>query len=64
MAKQVIPEVRSTDAYDFLFKKAVKDNLDQLTGVVGGRIAPLPVTASLADVIAKVNEIVARLNFK
>ena len=64
MPKQIIPEVRATDAYDFLFKKAVKDNLEQLTGVIGGRIAPLPTTATTLEIVTKINEIVARLNFK
>lgn len=64
MSKQIIPEVRATDQYDFLFKKAVKDNLEQLTGVIGGRIAPLPTMATTPEVIAKINEIVARLNYK
>lgn len=64
MAKQLVPEVRSTDPYDFLFKKAVKDNIEQLTGVVGGRIAPLPTMATTSEVIAKINEIITRLNYK
>jgi len=64
VSKQIIPEVRATDAYDFLFKKAVKDNIDQLTGVTLPRLEPLTATATLADVIMKVNELVARLNHK
>ena len=64
MAKQIIPEVRATDQYDFLFKKAVKDNIDQLTGVTGGRIATLQVTANDAELTAKINEIIERLNHK
>lgn len=64
MPKQIIPEVRATDAYDFLFKKAVKDNIDQLTGVTQPRIELLADTATLADVILKVNELVIRLNHK
>jgi hypothetical protein len=42
---------------------AIKQNIDAITGQGRNtpKIAPLSGTASLADVIAKVNEIVARL---
>jgi hypothetical protein len=41
---------------------SIKQNLDLLTGRVGGEITPLPATAQLADVIAKLNAVIARLN--
>ena len=41
----------------------MKQVLDHLTGTRSGEIAALPTTATTADIIAKINEIVARLNF-
>lgn len=43
------------------FDQAVKENIEIITGRRGEKIRALPDTASLADVISKVNEIVARL---
>jgi hypothetical protein len=40
---------------------AIKENLEVLFGQRGGRIAPLPETASTAELISKINEIIARL---
>jgi hypothetical protein len=45
------------------FLQAAKDNIDLITGVRGGAIQPLASTASLTDVINKVNEIITRINF-
>ena len=56
--------MRATDQYDHLFKKAIKDNLEQITGVSTGRLALLSDVATSAEVIAKINEIVVRLNHK
>lgn len=41
---------------------AVKGNLDIITGAVGGELVALLDTASTADVIGKINEIIRRLN--
>lgn len=41
---------------------AIKENIEILTGQRRNRIQPLPATASLADVIAKVNQIIDRLD--
>lgn len=41
----------------------MKQVLDHLTGTRSGEIIALPSTATTADIIAKINEIVARLNF-
>lgn len=43
------------------FDAALKANIDILLGRVGGSIEPLASGATLADVVAKVNEIVGRL---
>ena len=41
----------------------MKQVLDHLTGTRSGVIAALPTTATTAVIIAKINEIVVRLNF-
>lgn len=41
---------------------AIKANLDILTGRIGGELKPLSATASTADIINKINEIITRLN--
>lgn len=43
------------------FDVAVKESIEIITGIRGEPIKTLPTTASLADVIRKVNEIIARL---
>lgn len=43
------------------FDQAVRENLEIITGRRGEKIKPLADGASLADVVAKVNEIIARL---
>lgn len=43
------------------FDASVKETLEILVGVRNDLIQPLPSNASLASVIAKVNEIIARL---
>ncbi len=63
MTKAAIPVV-STDRPDLdRALAAIKQNMDAITGQARNttRLQPLPSTASLADVIARVNEIVARL---
>lgn len=59
--KRAIPQAPRGDLARVTFDKAVKENLEQITGQLGGKIKPLPDTASLADVIAKVNEILDQL---
>jgi len=43
------------------FAGAVKENLEILMGQRGGKVTPLPDDATLADVVAKVNELLTRL---
>lgn len=43
------------------FDKAVKESLETIMGRRGGTISPLKENAVLSDVIAKVNEILDRL---
>jgi len=44
------------------FLDALKTHLEMLGGVRGGVIEPLATDATLADVIAKVNQLVDRVN--
>lgn len=41
---------------------AIKQTLDLLTGAVGGEIPPLRSDATLVQVVAKLNEVIQRLN--
>lgn len=63
MSKAAIPVVRTAQPDLDRAMAAIKQNLDAITGQGRNtpKIAPLPSTAALADVIAKVNELVARL---
>lgn len=63
MRKPPLPQVpRSAIGTDRRpFDEAIKETLEVLTGVRAGRIAALRESASLDDVIAKINEIIARL---
>lgn len=61
MKKPAIPQVPRGEQPRAGFDQSVKETLEIITGRRGGSVQPLPADASLADVIAKVNEIVARL---
>jgi hypothetical protein len=41
---------------------AMKENIELLTGARGGSIEPLPDSATLADVIERLNEVIDRLS--
>lgn len=63
MKKQAIPALGPLDQSIERLLNPIKQNLDAITGrTPEGEIDVLPSTASLAEVIAKVNEIVRRLN--
>lgn len=64
MSKPGIPSVPPSLPQVYNFLEAVKTNIELLTGVRGGTIEVLSPDATLADVIAKVNEVIARLNVK
>lgn len=61
MKKSGIPNIapKAANAYDVL--QALKENVEQITGARGGQIQPLSDTATLPEVITKVNEIIDRL---
>jgi hypothetical protein len=61
--KAAIPTVKTGRADLDQAMSAIKQNLDAMTGQARNvrKLAPLPATASLADVIAQVNAISERL---
>ena len=63
MKKASIPTVNTGTLDLDQFASAVKQNLDSITGQARNveRLQPLPATATLADVITRLNAIVARL---
>lgn len=61
MKKPSIPQVPRGNQPREGFDQAVKENLEIITGRRGASTQPLATNASLADVIAKVNELVARM---
>lgn len=61
MKKRSIPPVPTGLQPRDKFDAAVKEDLEILMGQRGGRIAELPDGASTADIIAKINEILTRL---
>lgn len=63
MTKAAIPVVRTQKADLDLAMSAIKQNLDAITGQSRNaqKFSPLPATATLADVIERLNVIVARL---
>lgn len=63
MSKQAIPTVFTGKPDLDRALAASKQNLDAITGQARGvpHMAPLPATATLADAIARLNEIAERL---
>lgn len=63
MKKPAIPAVSGiTDQVVASLLRPLKENVEVMNGVRGGPLQKLPANASLSDVIAKVNEIIGRLN--
>lgn len=63
MTKAAVPVLTSGQFDIDQFAAAVKQNMDAMTGQARNvqRFEPLPATASLADVIERLNAVVARL---
>jgi len=62
MTKRALPRTPpKADVDTRMFLDAVKENIESLTGVRGGKIKELPATATNADIIGKINELVGRL---
>lgn len=54
------PKPSAPPAERFEFDARVRQTLEIITGRVGGKIAPLPAGASQDEIIAKLNELIAR----
>lgn len=63
MTKAALEKLQSADPALNRFAAAVKQNMDQMTGQTRNatRMVPLPSDATLAQVIARLNEIADRL---
>lgn len=63
MTKPAIPFRPTADNNRNEFESAVKQTLDQMTGQARNvqKLAPLPPTATLDQVVARLNEMLARL---
>jgi len=59
--KPAIPQVPRLEQPRVSFDQSVKETLEIITGRRGGAVQPLAQDASLADVIAKVNELLSRI---
>lgn len=61
--KPSIPTVPTTDSNLSRFVDAVKQTLDAMTGKARNvqRLEPLPPTATLAEVIERLNQVISRL---
>ena len=61
MKKPAIPQVPRPDQPRGGFDQAVKENLEILTGRRQGQVKPLVSTATSDEIIAKLNEIIERM---
>ena len=63
MPKRAIPSLpKSSIGSDRrVFDEAVKENLEVIMGQRGEKLLPLPTTATQADIIERVNALLARL---
>jgi hypothetical protein len=62
LRKPAIPAVVVPDRRLSTLLGPMKQNIEMLTGVRGGRLEYLPDTATPDEAIAKINEIIDRLN--
>lgn len=60
--KPVIPSPSTLDAEQQRVLRPIKTILDDMTGVTDGELPQLPSTATLNDVIDRLNAITARMN--
>lgn len=61
MSKRAIPQVPRPTEPRYRFDQSIKENLEVLMGQSAEKIKPLASTATTAEIIAKVNEIIDRL---
>lgn len=63
MKKPAIPSVQTvSDGNLAALLRPIKETIEIMTGVRGGVLSPLPENASNSQVVAKINEIIQRLN--
>lgn len=62
MKKPGIPAIPSNNPGLYNVLATLKENVEIMTGVRGGTVSKLDSSADLAAVIAKINEIIVRLN--
>jgi len=62
MRKPAIPAVNVTDQQVAALLRPIKENVEILTGTRGGALTKLNTSATLAEVISKINEVIDRLN--
>jgi hypothetical protein len=55
-----IPAGKDPDTYNVL--STLKETVEILTGVRGGKLSTLASTATTAQIITKINEIISKLN--
>lgn len=60
--KAGIPAVRNSDPNTYAVLQALKENVERITGMRGGSIAELSVSAGTVEIVRKLNEVIARLN--
>ena len=60
--KQGIPAFSTDPTSMYRALMAVKNNIEQLTGVRGGQLEKLKPNATNAEIVSKINEIITRLN--
>lgn len=61
MSKRSIPQVPKPGEPRDRFDQALKENIEVITGQRVDKIKQLPSTASTDEIIAKINELIARL---
>lgn len=62
MRKPQIPAVPNVEPALTSVLRAIKDNIEIFSGVRSGKIQTLSTSATTAEIISKVNEIIDRLN--
>jgi len=60
--KPGIPAFKAELSSMYRALELIRQNVEQITGVRGGPIEQLPATATPAEIIRKINEIIGRLN--
>lgn len=61
MKKPAIPDIAPQGSNLGSVVAALKENVEQITGLRAGQIAVLPATATQAQIIAKLNEVIDRM---